>query len=533
MEELIQKASQGDAKAMLELGNRYYLGNGVERHLTNAISWWKSAADCDIPDIAREASQCLVQYYLENENFIEAEKWASKEMELGSSVGLFQLAIALCEKERIGGLNILMDLAKKGDSNALNAFPQYAHKMMEVGTELTPEMKEFVNTTYSSEYVMPSDATNSSPSLWTKIKTYLALAIVAIIAIWFLWITITPTVVVIEKGNVHRTENVIGSLKVLNPQGEEIELKGLKLFTRYVYNGTNSTLVCYNVLYSNDEAAGKKFKEEYYLINSNVAKVVDELPDFYFEEPESIEVSEHWLISIFNSIFGSSEVKWVIDEYVSDSEIGTLPTNTILEIAQSGNGVAQYYASLRYLSGNDIPADTIKAFEWMQKSALQGCVEGELGLGVMYSYGLGTTEDLEQAYKFIKLASDKNNAEAHWYLAMFYYNGLYVEKNFDKYRELIEFSARGGFVDGQTELALNLLEEGNPDLAIEWLDKAFEQAPNTEHISAAGFMLINMGNDENIEQGYRYLQYAAEQGDEEAIDALKRYPTIDSLKKRH
>ena len=530
-EELKTIAEQGDAKAMLELGNCYFQGKGTDRHLTSAVKWWKAAADGTDSNISKEACQSLVQYYLENNDLNDAEKWASREMFLGSSVGMFHVAIALCEKERISGLNMLMSLAKEGNEQALNAFPTFANKFLELGMELTPEMNEFIRSTYSAGQ-MSQDAANHQPSSkWNKIKGYFALLVVAIIGVWILWVTVTPTVVVIEKGNKHRTENVIGSLTVLNPNGQEIKLDDLKFFTRYIYNGTNSTLVCYNVLYSNKESAGSKFKEEYYLVNPNVVKTVDELPDFYFEEPESIQISEHWLISIFNSMFGSGEVKWVIDEYISNNDLPSLPTQTILEIAESGNGEAQYHAGLRYLTGNDVPADTLKAFEWIKKSAMQGCAVGELGLGLMYSYGLGTNEDPELAFEYMKRASNKNNAEAHWYLGMFYYNGYGVEQNLEKYRELIEFSARAGFVDGQTELALNLLEEGNVEKANEWLDKAFEQTPNPEHISVAGFKLINMGGEERIEQGFRYLQYAAEHGEEDAVAALKEYPTIDSLKR--
>jgi TPR repeat protein len=472
-----------------------------------------------------------VQYYLENADLVEAEKWASKEMEFGSSVGMVYVAIALCEKERIGGLNMLMSLAQKGDERALNAFPVYVNKFLELGIDLTPEMIDFIKSTYSVGQVSQDSTCHQPLSKWNKIKAYLALAVLAVIAIWFLWVTVTPTVVVIEKDKKHRTENVLGSLKVLNPEGKEIELSDLNFFTRYIYNGTNSTLVCYNVLYSNDKAAANKFKEEYYLVVPNMAKAVDELPDFYFEEPESIEIEEHWLVSIFSGIFGKEEIRWVIDEYVSDNDMSSLTTETVLEIAESGNPLAQYHAGLRYLTGESLAADTLKAFEWVKKSAEQGCAEGEMGLALMYSYGLGTTENPVSAFEYMKRASGKNNAEAHWYLAMFYYNGYGVEKNLEKYRELIEFSARGGFVDGQTELALIYLDEGNADKANEWLDKAFEQTPNPVHISVAGFTLINMGGEERIEQGFRYLQYAAEHGEEDAIAALKEYPTLDSLKR--
>lgn len=529
-EELKQLTEQGDAKAMLELGKCYYQGNGVERHLTNAIAYWISASESNEPAVALEACQYLVQHYIETKELVEAEKWASKEKDFGSSVGMVHVAMALCEKKEISGLNLLLSLARDGDEQALNVFPNYVNRFLEAGIELTPEMKDFINATYKTESVS-TESTNRKPlSKWNKIKGYFALAIIAVIVIWFLWSIITPTVVVIESGNKHRIENVLGSLKVLNSEGKEIELNNLKLFTRYVYNGTDSVLICYNVLYSNSESGNDAFKEEYYLVKSNEVKAVDELPDFYFEEPESIEVKEHWLLGLFSGLFGDGEVKWVIED-VSNIDISSLSTQTILEFADLNN-IAQYYLALRYLAGEDLPADTLKAFEWMQKSASQGYVGGEVLLGLMYNYGLGTAENPEQAFEYMKRASSKNDAEAHWYLAKYYYNGYGIKQDVRKYREYIEYAAQGGYVYAFTELALNLLEEGEVDKAAEWLDKAIiEQTSNINYMAEAGFAFINMGSEERIEQGYRYLQYAAEHDEEDAVAVLKKYPTLDSLKR--
>ena len=148
-----------------------------------------------------------------------------------------------------------------------------------------------------------------------KIKVYLISGALAAAIIFLLWAYITPTVAVINNDRTHEIVNPFGSLKVLDSENNEIELNDLKLCTRYVFNGTDTPLIGYSVLYSDDEAAAEEFEEDIYFVGSNKLVEVDEVPNFFFEEPESIEVNNHWLVSIIKAILGTDEVRWVIDEF--------------------------------------------------------------------------------------------------------------------------------------------------------------------------------------------------------------------------
>ena len=44
MDELLQAAKQGDMEAQYRLGNRYYIGLGVEQNFIEAEHWLKEAA---------------------------------------------------------------------------------------------------------------------------------------------------------------------------------------------------------------------------------------------------------------------------------------------------------------------------------------------------------------------------------------------------------------------------------------------------------------------------------------------------------
>ena len=528
METLLQKAEQGDARAMLELAERYYQGNGVEKHLTNALKYWKAAAASDDAEACLIATQRLVQYFVQRGDTFEARKWAEKEMEMGSQEGMAHVAKAMCEQKDMGGLNLLMILVKNGNAYAYGALPHFAQDFIDAGIGITPELRSFIVETYGTNSTS-NQTTNESMGVGGKIKLFIGLAFFAVIAIWGLWTWVSATVVVIENGKQHSTRNVMGSTTVVNPDGYEVELRDLQLFTKYVYNGTDVPLVCYNVLYTNDESVGAGFKNSYYTIESNKLRKVQNLPDFYFEEPESIEVEEHWIISIFSSLFGDKEVRWVIDEYITDDNISELSTKALVRLADEGASAIQCELAYRLLNGIDIKADTVKAFQWFQKAAAQGDLMAELSVGMMYSYGWGTPENPQKAFEYIYKVAKADIAEAQWYLALFYHNGYGTKRDIRKSEEYMEKSAKGGYPVGQAEWALHLLDKGYPEEAIGWLEKALKQEVNPAYISAAGFKLANMSDRKRIEQGYKYLKYAAEHGDADATSALEQFPTLDSL----
>lgn len=96
--------------------------------------------------------------------------------------------------------------------------------------------------------------------------------------------------------------------------GEEYTLEDLKMFSSYIVNETDGNLILYPVCYGDAKVDMTKYKA--CLIGTGMYNEVDDLPDYYFEEPESINVSENFIVSIFKKIFGLDyEIKWIVDEY--------------------------------------------------------------------------------------------------------------------------------------------------------------------------------------------------------------------------
>ena len=532
--ELKQLVDSGNAQAMLEMGELYYQGEQIERDTAMAVVLWERATENSDNEIKLKAIQRLVQFYVEKKDEFAAIKWAIKEEQFGSSFGMESIAISLCMRWDVRGLEMLMELAKKGNTSAMENLAHYANKFIskeDIGYYgLTSELQAFIKQYQQSE---PIQTTDQPKTIFDKIKTgfsVLCLLSFLLLMCYMAWCFITPTVIVIEDDERHRTENVLSSLTVKNAQGKEIQLKNLKFLTRYVYNASSSPLICYNTLYSNDLSDASDFSQHHFVINQNVLQTVKEMPDFFFEEPDSIMVEEHFLISIFNKVIGEDkEIRWIVD-YCYDDYLVNIDNTNLKKLADHGNASASWELANRYFTGNDAVADR-RAFQYIKKAAEQGHAEAILSLGMMYMEGIGTSCNPQEAFEWYKLASDKGDASAHYFMAQFYAKGNVVEQDVDKYVEYLRVSAEGGFDDGQAEYALILLDRGNVTDAVALLNKSLKQHPRASLITLAGIALINVGTEECVCTGYECLQYAAKQQEPDACEILNQYPTLDSLKR--
>lgn len=169
--ELKQLVDSGDAQAMLEMGELYYQGEQIERDTAMAVTLWEKATENPNREIKLKAIQRLVQFYIEKNDEFGAIKWATKEELLGSSHGMESIAISLCMRWEIRGLEMLMELAKKGNSFAVENFEYYANKFINnenIGYYgLTSELQTFIK-----QYRQPTttETTNQPSTIVEKIK---------------------------------------------------------------------------------------------------------------------------------------------------------------------------------------------------------------------------------------------------------------------------------------------------------------------------------------------------------------------------
>ncbi len=116
------------------------------------------------------------------------------------------------------------------------------------------------------------------------------------------------------------------------------------------------------------------------------------------------------------------------------------------------------------------------ALKYYEMAAATGYEPANECLGYVWYYGRTGTKDYEKAFKYFTAAAERGNLVAKYKIADMYKNGYYVDKDYNKYKEIIrelypEVKDLTGVHDPLPEVFTRLAaietEEGNTDRAIE------------------------------------------------------------------
>jgi TPR repeat protein len=83
-----------------------------------------------------------------------------------------------------------------------------------------------------------------------------------------------------------------------------------------------------------------------------------------------------------------------------------------LEIAKTGDAVAQFNLGYMYDEGTVVPQDDVEAVKWYRMAAEQGYAAAQTNLGAMYQAGTGVPRDDVEAVKWFLMAAEQGQAEA-------------------------------------------------------------------------------------------------------------------------
>ena len=95
----------------------------------------------------------------------------------------------------------------------------------------------------------------------------------------------------------------------------------------------------------------------------------------------------------------------------------------IWNLAEAGDGDAQFYLGHIYATGEGVPQDDKQAFEWYLKAAQQGNASAQYNLGFMYATGHGVPKDEKQAAEWHSKAAEQGHAGAQYNLGIMYGKG--------------------------------------------------------------------------------------------------------------
>jgi localization factor PodJL len=124
--------------------------------------------------------------------------------------------------------------------------------------------------------------------------------------------------------------------------------------------------------------------------------------------------------------------------------------------ANGGNDVAETIMGLRNLDAGD----SVAAFQWLEKAALQGQPVAEYSLGTLYERGQGVTASPALAVKWYLAAANQGNRKAMHNLAVAYAEGSAGAKNTQEAARWFAQAAALGLSDSQFNLAV-LYERGD------------------------------------------------------------------------
>lgn len=150
--------------------------------------------------------------------------------------------------------------------------------------------------------------------------------------------------------------------------------------------------------------------------------------------------------------------------------------------AENGLDVAQYNLGILYYTGRGVEPDHEQALHWLKRAAEQGHTTAQFNVGVMYFNGQGVTPAWQDFWPLSLLSRSRNrteaavwyeraassgHAEAQYYLATMYHEGLGVE------RDLVQahFWAQAARENGYGE-AMELLAALEGDMSPEQISEA-------------------------------------------------------------
>jgi len=151
--------------------------------------------------------------------------------------------------------------------------------------------------------------------------------------------------------------------------------------------------------------------------------------------------------------------------------------------AESGDPKAEYLLALLYQEDRLVPRDLTAARMWMLKSAEQGYVPAQAGMGEMLISGRnnGVIPDYADADRWLRMAATQGDADAQLWLGVGYERGWFGGFDDREAFQWLRTAAAQGLPDAQFCLG-QMYEDGegvpeSDSLAASWYRKAADHSP--------------------------------------------------------
>lgn len=352
-------------------------------------------------------------------------------------------------------------------------------------------------------------------------------------------------------------------------EGGDCEM--LYLLGEYYYTGTKKDYRRALAYYLQAAEAGHILAQrragEMYMSGKKIGKNVDEAIKWYTLAAEQGDIVAHYQLGECYWLGKKQDKNRAFDHYFAAAKGGcSLAQETIEKICLHSKGINNERLN--------------KALKWLKVIAEQGNTEMQYKLGVIYS--LGNIKDFTHAHEYYKMAAETGYAPAQYELGK-----MYALKNHDEAKKWLTLAAEQGEKRASHNLAaLYYYKENNKEKSLYWATHAgadtlyqlgeeflihkdienselfFNRAAADEHdyisliayiyetngyiqkafewlmrgveegVDDAAFEIGRMyeegsGVDKDISQAIHWYTLSAEQGYEDAIEALERLTKSD------
>ena len=112
------------------------------------------------------------------------------------------------------------------------------------------------------------------------------------------------------------------------------------------------------------------------------------------------------------------------------------------EIEEKNLDENDFNVGLLYYTGEEVPQDYGKAFEWFIKSAEQGHIQAQFNVGDMYLKGTGVLQNNQEAFRWFLTAAEQGHVQARFNVGVLYATGIGVAQNNEEaFEGFTEFGA--------------------------------------------------------------------------------------------
>lgn len=190
--------------------------------------------------------------------------------------------------------------------------------------------------------------------------------------------------------------------------------------------------------------------------------------------------------------------------------------------AALGYGDAE--ANLAMCCCNGKPRNMTRAVSLLRRAFAHGALfEGEIAqlLGLFIAEGMGVKKDETEAFLWMKRSAERNYPPGMNYLSIFYGKGIGTVKDRAMAEKWCRRAADRGHVEASVQYGIFLREDGNLKESLKYFENAAVRGNPDGQVWLASCYLYGLGTEEDREEARKWLEKAAAQHAEDAVQLLK------------